>query len=308
MNDLVIIGGGPAAYTAAIYAGRANLSPLVIESKSPGGQPAMTTLVENFPGFPEGVQGPELVKRMREQAKRFGAEFITEDVSSVDFKTNHLKIIIDKEKEPERARAVIIATGARPRKLGVPGEERLLGRGVCICATCDGPFFKNKEVAVIGGGDVALEEALFLVQFAKKVTIIHRRDCLRASKIMQDRAQTNEKIAFKWNTLIEEVIGEKKVQGLKLRDLKTNELQSFACDGVFLALGREPSTEFLKNQLALDEKGYIKVEEGGAQTSIEGVFAAGDCVDQKYRQTITAAGMGCMAALEAERYLPSCCN
>jgi len=312
-RHVVILGSGPAGLTAAIYAARADLHPLVIEgepsstSDQPGGQLMLTTEVENFPGFTEGVMGPELMASMRSQAQRFDAEILTEKASRVDLTSSPIGIWIGDPEAPEpavRARALIIATGARSLMLGLEGEARLLGYGVSTCATCDGFFFRGKRIAVIGGGDSALEEALFLTKFGDSVTIIHRRKELRASKIMQDRAFANEKISFLWDTLVTEVVGEDRVSGLRLRNAITGEESEVAVDGVFVAIGHVPSTELFAGQLDMDAAGYLVTHEG-TRTGVPGVFACGDVQDHEYRQAVTAAGSGCMAAIDAERYLTS---
>lgn len=302
MRNVVIIGSGPAGYTAAIYTARALLEPLVIAGYQAGGQLMLTTEVENFPGFPEGIQGPELMERMRQQAERFGAEILLKDATAVDFSTWPYRVQVGSTWV--EAKTVIIATGARARMLGVPGEREWLGRGVSTCATCDGAFFRDQIVGVVGGGDSAIEEALFLTRFASRVYVIHRRDKLRASKIMQDRAFRNPKIAFLWNTVVEAVHGEpsKGVTGVTLRDTQTGERREFPLDGLFVAIGHIPNTDLFRGQVELDERGYIVVD-NRLRTNRPGVFAAGDVVDHIYRQAITAAGMGCMAAIEAERYL-----
>lgn len=302
MRNVVIIGSGPAGYTAAIYTARALLEPLVIAGYQAGGQLMLTTEVENFPGFPEGIQGPELMERMRQQAERFGAEILLKDATAVDFSTWPYRVQVGSTWV--EAKTVIIATGARARMLGVPGEREWLGRGVSTCATCDGAFFRDQVVGVVGGGDSAIEEALFLTRFASRVYVIHRRDKLRASKIMQDRAFRNPKIAFLWNTVVEAVHGEppKGVTGVTLRDTRTDERREFPLDGLFVAIGHIPNTDLFRGQVELDERGYIVVD-NRLRTNRPGVFAAGDVVDYVYRQAITAAGMGCMAAIEAERYL-----
>lgn len=302
MHQIVIIGSGPAGLTAAIYTARANLSPLVIEGWQGGGQLTTTTEVENYPGFAKPIMGPELMKEMRTQAGRFGTQFLTGDVSAVDLKRRPFLLRVDGGGATMEARAVIIATGASALHLGVPGEERLTGHGVSTCATCDGFFFKGQELAVIGGGDSALEEALFLTKFAAKVTVIHRRDTLRASKIMQDRARQNRKIEFVWNTAVGEVLGTDLVTGLRLRHVATGAVRDFACGGVFVAIGHRPNTDLFTGQLAMDAKGYLLTTSGTA-TNIPGVFAAGDVQDTRYRQAVTAAGAGCMAAIDAERWL-----
>lgn len=302
MRNVVIIGGGPAGYTAAIYTARALLSPLVVAGYQHGGQLMLTTDVENFPGFPEGIQGPELMERMRKQAERFGAEMVFKDATEVDFKEQPYKIKIGDEWI--ETKTVIIATGARARMLDIPGEKEYLGKGVSTCATCDGAFYRDLKVAVVGGGDSAMEEAIFLTRFATEVTIIHRRDQLRASKILQERAMRNEKIKFLWNTIVTEVLGDpqKGVTGIRLKNVKTGETSEMELDGLFIAIGHIPNTDLFKGQIELDAQGYI-VTDGRTRTSRPGIFAAGDVVDHIYRQAITAAGMGCMAAIEAERYL-----
>jgi thioredoxin reductase (NADPH) len=302
MRNVVIIGSGPAGYTAAIYTARALLEPLVVAGYQAGGQLMLTTEVENFPGFPEGIQGPELMERMRQQAERFGAEVVWKDATAVDFSTWPYRVQVGSTWV--EAKTVIIATGARPRMLEVPGEREWLGRGVSTCATCDGAFFREQVVGVVGGGDSAIEEALFLTRFASRVYVIHRRDKLRASKIMQDRAFRNPKIAFLWNTVVEAIHGEpsKGVTGVTLRDTQTGERREFPLDGLFVAIGHVPNTDLFRGQVELDERGYIVVDRR-LRTNKPGVFAAGDVVDFIYRQAITAAGMGCMAAIEVERYL-----
>ncbi len=301
VRHIVILGGGPAGLTAAIYAARANLAPLVIEGAEAGGQLMLTTLVENYPGFEEGVMGPALMQTMRRQAERVGAEFISEDVLSVNFQGHPHKIVTTSGQTVE-ARAVIVATGASARMLGLPGEQRLMGRGVSTCATCDGFFFRNRDVVVAGGGDSALEEALYLGNLAKSVTVIHRRDALRASKIMQQRAFAHPKIVFIWNTVIEDILGDGVVSAVRLKNLKTLEVSERPVDGVFVAIGHTPNTAVFKNQLELDQQGYVKLRERSF-TNVAGVFAAGDVHDHTYRQAITAAGYGCMAAIDAERWL-----
>jgi thioredoxin reductase (NADPH) len=303
MRNLVIIGSGPAGLTAAIYAARANLSPLLIEGWQSGGQLTTTTEVENYPGFAKGIMGPELMKEMRAQAERFGTEFLTGDVSAVSFKNHPLTLTIDDERTVQ-AKTVIIATGASAIPIGLPNEKRLTGHGVSTCATCDGFFFRGKELIVVGGGDSAMEEATFLTKFATKVSIVHRRDKLRASKIMQDRAMKNEKIAFVWNSVVEDVLGQDVVTGVRLRNVVTGKISELACAGVFVAIGHRPNTALFAGQIDMDEKGYIRPHAGTA-TSIPGVFAAGDVQDSSYRQAVTAAGSGCMAAIDAERFLES---
>jgi thioredoxin reductase (NADPH) len=302
VRNLIIIGSGPAGYTAAVYAARANLRPLIIEGVQSGGALMTTTEVENFPGFPDGVMGPELMDSMRKQAERFGAEFLTDDVSRVSL-TEEIKSAWVGETE-YRAKAVILATGSAWRPLGVPGEQELLGHGVSSCATCDGFFFRNQPIAVVGGGDSAMEEATFLTRFAESVTIIHRRDQFRASKIMAERALGNPKIRVRWNAVVDEVLGtDGKVSGVRVRDVHTGEQSTLGVTGLFVAIGHDPRSELFRGQVELDESGYVVVDAPSTRTNLTGVFAAGDLVDHTYRQAVTAAGTGCAAALDAERYI-----
>jgi thioredoxin reductase (NADPH) len=312
-RDVVILGSGPAGLTAAIYAARGELRPLVLEgepsstSDQPGGQLMLTTEVENFPGFTDGVLGPELMASMRAQAGRFGAEILTERASKVDLSASPIALWIGDPQAPEptlTTKALIVATGARSLMLGVPNEARLLGYGVSTCATCDGFFFRGKQIIVVGGGDSALEEALFLTKFGEKVTVVHRRKELRASKIMQDRAFTNDKISFRWDSVVVGINGDERVSGVRVRDVNTGEESDIAADGVFEAIGHAPTTELFSGQLEIDEAGYLVTHEG-TKTNVLGVFACGDVQDHAYRQAVTAAGSGCMAAIDAERYLSS---
>jgi thioredoxin reductase (NADPH) len=302
IRNVVIIGSGCSGHTAALYSARANLKPLVIEGHEPGGQLSITTLVENFPGFPEGIQGPELIENMRKQAQRFGAEYQLGHVTSADLSTRPFVLHVGKHQV--HTKALIISSGASARWLGLPHEQQLIGHGVSSCATCDGFFFSGKEIVVVGGGDTAMEEANFLTRFATKVTIIHRRDTFRASKIMLDRARKHEKIAFLTNTVVEDVydVGQKEVTGLKLRNVKTNETYDFPTNALFLGIGHEPNARMFEGQLDMDQDGYLKTSDY-VFTRVRGVFASGDVVDRRYRQAITAAGTGCMAAIEAERFL-----
>ncbi len=300
-RKVVIVGSGAAAYTAAIYSARADLQPLLFGGVSMGGQLMITSDVENFPGFPEPVMGPELMDRMRKQCERLNVKIIPEYVAKADFSKRPFELETT-EGTRARAGAVIVATGANAKWLGLPSEKRLMGHGVSACATCDGFFFKGKEVVVVGGGDTALEEGTFLTKFASKVTIIHRRNELRASKIMQDRALRNPKVGFIWDSVVTEVLGDGHVDGVKLRNVKNNVESQISCQGLFVAIGHAPTTDFLGGQLKLDANGYIAAD-GRTRTSVQGVFAAGDVMDSRYRQAITAAGAGCMAALEAERFL-----
>jgi thioredoxin reductase (NADPH) len=299
--DVLIIGSGPAGWTAAIYAARANLKTTVIAGISRGGQLMITSEVENFPGFPEPVLGPELMERMEKQVARLGVTVIPENASEARLGSRPFHVETTEGKKFS-AKALIIATGAQARWLGIESEKLLMGKGVTACATCDGFFFKNKEVAVVGGGDTAMEEALFLTKFASKVTVVHRRDSLRASKIMQERALHHPKIAFAWDSEVAEILGNGHVQGVRLRNVKTKAQTELKVDGVFMAIGHEPTTKLFKGQLKMDENGYIETD-GRTRTSVEGVFAAGDVMDTRYRQAVTAAGTGCMAAIEAERWL-----
>lgn len=301
MHNVVIIGSGPAGLTAAIYAARANLVPLLIEGWMAGGQLTTTTEVENYPGFAKGIMGPELMKEMRSQAERFGTVFKIGDATSVDLRTRPFQIIVDGEEALE-TKTLIIATGASPITLGLSNEKRLWGHGVSSCATCDGFFFKGKELVVVGGGDSAMEEATFLTKFATKVSVVHRRDKLRASKIMQDRAMKNEKIAFVWNSVVEDILGQDVVAGVRIRNVVTGKAWDLPCSGFFLAIGHHPNTALFNGQLKMDGAGYIVTNHGTA-TDVPGVFAAGDVQDPHYRQAITAAGTGCMAAIDAERFL-----
>jgi thioredoxin reductase (NADPH) len=299
-RDVVILGSGPAGLTAALYAARANLRPLVLKGIDAGGQLMLTTEVENYPGFPDAVLGPELMERMEKQAGRFEAELLHQEASRVDLSSRPFGVWSGDEEW--RARTLIIATGATARMLGLESERRLLGHGVSTCATCDGFFFRGQELLVVGGGDSAVEEALFLTRFATKVTLVHRRDALRASKIMQDRAFDHPKIDFLWDSVIEEVVGDGQVAGARVRNVKTDEMSDVAAGGVFVAIGHTPNTSLFEGQLELSN-GYIVVQEPSTNTSVEGVFAAGDVVDFVYRQAVTAAGMGCKAAIDAERFL-----
>jgi thioredoxin reductase (NADPH) len=300
-HEVVIVGSGPAGLTAAVYAGRANLAPVVIEGIGAGGQLMLTTDVENYPGFPDGILGPELMIKFREQAERFGAEFVTADVDRVDLSSAPFGVWVGEHEY--RARALIVSTGATARMLGLPNEQRLLGHGVSTCATCDGFFFREKPIAVVGGGDSALEEALFLTKFATKVTVVHRRDALRASKIMQDRAFANPKIEFAWNSVVLDVLGNGSVESLRMRDAVTGAQSDLDVQGLFVAIGHDPNTELFRGQLDLDDDGYIITASDSTRSSVEGVFACGDVQDHVYKQAITAAGSGCMAAIEAERWL-----
>ncbi|GHG59313.1 thioredoxin-disulfide reductase [Streptomyces griseocarneus] len=305
VRNVIIIGSGPAGYTAALYTARASLKPLVFEGAvTAGGALMNTTEVENFPGFREGIMGPDLMDNMRAQAERFGAELIPDDVVAVDL-SDEIKTVTDSAGTVHRAKAVIVTTGSQHRKLGLPREDELSGRGVSWCATCDGFFFKDQDIAVIGGGDTAMEEATFLSRFAKSVTVVHRRDALRASKAMQERAFADPKISFVWDSEVAALHGDTKLSGLTLRNVKTGETSELPVTGLFIAIGHDPRTELFKGQLDLDDEGYLKVDAPSTRTNLSGVFAAGDVVDHTYRQAITAAGTGCSAALDAERFLAS---
>ena len=301
VEKVIIIGSGPAGYTAAIYSSRALLKPLMFEGEQPGGQLMITSDVENYPGFEHGVTGPNLMEVMRKQAERFGTRFVTANVTKVDFKSRPFKVWVGSQMY--ESKAVIVSTGATAKYLGLESEKRLMGKGVSACATCDGAFFKNVRVAVIGGGDTAMEEALFLTRYASKVYVIHRRDTLRASKIMGDRAKAHPKIEFIWNSDVAEVVGEKGVSSLKVRNLVTGAITDLAVEGMFVAIGHKPNTEVFEGQLKLHDNGYIQTVAGSTYTNIEGVFAAGDVQDHVYRQAVTAAGTGCMAAIDTERWL-----
>ncbi len=306
LRDILILGSGPAGHTAALYTARANLRPLVLEgepsstSDQPGGQLMLTTDVENYPGFVDGVQGPELMAIFKEQATRFGAEYLTVKATDVDLSTR--PFTVRAQDQEYSGRAVIVATGARSLMLGLESERRLLGYGLSTCATCDGFFHRGEQIAVVGGGDSAVEEALFLTRFADKVTVVHRRDALRASKIMQERAFKNDKIEFRWDSVVEEVLGDTKVSGVRLRHVKSEKISDLPVTGLFVAIGHAPNTDLFRGQLDLDDAGYIRTTDG-TRTNIEGVFACGDVQDHIYRQAITAAGSGCMAAIDAERWL-----
>ena len=302
-RKVIIIGSGPAGYTAAIYAARANLAPLMLTGVQAGGQLTLTTLVENYPGFVEGIQGPELMETMKAQAARFGTEMLAEDATAVDFARRPL--VVRAGAQAFEAHTVIIATGASAKLVGLPAESKLMGRGVSTCATCDGFFFKDQNIMVVGGGDSAMEEALYLARLGRKVEVVHRRDALRASKIMQERAFKNSKIEFVWNSALDDVFdpAQGKVTGVRLRNLKTGATAEHPVDGLFIAIGHQPNTQIFRGQVELLPNEYVKVTPGTTQTSVPGVFAAGDVQDHTYRQAVTAAGTGCMAALEAERYL-----
>lgn len=300
-REVVIVGSGPSGLTAAVYAARADLRPVVIEGLGAGGQLMLTTDVENYPGFPEGIMGPDLMLRFREQAERFGTEFVTADADRVDLSARPFTVGVGSQEHT--ARSLIISTGASAQMLGLPNEARLLGHGVSTCATCDGFFFREQHIGVVGGGDTAIEEALFLTKFASKVTVIHRREELRASKIMQDRAFANPKIDFRWNSVVADVFGDAKLEGASLRHTVTDATDELPLTGLFVAIGHTPNTDLFKGQLEMDGNGYIVTRSGSTRTSLEGVFAAGDVADHVYRQAITAAGTGCMAAIEVERWL-----
>ena len=303
VRDVIIIGSGPAGYTAAVYAARARLAPLVFEgSVTAGGALMNTTEVENFPGFRDGIMGPDLMDNMRAQAERFGAELVRDDVEAVEL-DGEVKVVVDSAGTRHRARSVILAMGSAYRELGLPDEKRLSGHGVSWCATCDGFFFRDQDIAVVGGGDSALEEAMFLAKFARTVTVIHRRDALRASKIMADRALAHEKIRFAWNSTVDTLHGDRKLTGITLRDTVTGELRELAVTGLFIAIGHDPRSALVAGQVGLDEGGYVVCEGRSTRTNLPGVFACGDLVDHTYRQAITAAGSGCSAALDAERFL-----
>ncbi len=301
MENVIIIGSGPAGLTSAIYTARANLNPLVFEGYQYGGQLMNTTDIENFPGFEEGINGADLMNEMREQAKRFRANLVQKDVEALDVSQRPFKVTV--EGEVHETKTLIFATGANARMLGLENETRLLGHGVSTCATCDGFFFTGKEIVMVGGGDSAMEEAIFLTRFASKVTVIHRRDELRASKIMRDRALKNEKIEFVWNSIVVDVLGDEKVEGVRVKNVKTDGLTDLPCEGFFLAIGHSPNTKLIEGQVDLDGQGYVITQAKSTATSVPGLFAAGDVQDTKYRQAITAAGTGCMAALEVEKFL-----
>ena len=301
VREVIIIGGGPAAYTAALYSARANLNPLVIEGFAWGGQLMITSDVENYPGYPDGVLGPEMMQDLRRQAERFGTEFITDDVTKVDFSERPFRVWVGDEEH--RGGTVIIATGANARQLGLESERRLQGRGVSYCAVCDAAFFKDREIVVVGGGDSAMEEATFLAKFGTKVSIVHRRDTFRASPIMVDRARASDKIDFVLDSVVEEVLGDEAVTGVSVRNLKTEERTEIPADGFFVAIGHDPNTALFRGQIEMDEAGYVQTNGKSTETSVAGVFAAGDVQDHVYRQAVTAAGSGCMAALDAERFL-----
>jgi thioredoxin reductase (NADPH) len=301
VRDVIVIGGGPAGYTAALYSARANLNPLVIEGFNWGGQLMITSDVENYPGYPDGVMGPEMMQEFRRQAERFGAEFVTDDVTSVDFSERPFRVWVGDDEYS--AQTVVVSTGASARQLGLESEQRLQGRGVSYCATCDAAFFPGKHVVVVGGGDSAMEEATFLTRFAAKVTIVHRREDFRASQIMLDRARANDKIDWITNTVVDQVLGDDRVTGVRLRDVTTDETWELEADGIFAAIGHDPNTALFLDQLDHDDAGYLVTRPGSTETNVPGVFAVGDVQDHVYRQAVTAAGSGCMGALDAERYL-----
>ena len=301
VRNVIVIGSGPAGYTAALYAARADLEPLVVKGLEAGGQLMLTTDVENYPGFADGIMGPELMDQMEKQAQRFGAEILAIHVTEVDLSSR--PFLVKAGDQAWRAKTVIIATGATARWLGIPGEEKLRGRGVSACATCDGFFFRDRELLVVGGGDTAMEEAMFLTKFASKVTIVHRRDAFRASKVMQDRVFANDKMEVVWNTVLDEIVGDDAVTGAVARDVVTGATRTIAADGVFMAIGHDPTTALFRDQLPVDEDGYLIVHEPSTATEVPGVFAAGDVTDHTYRQAVTAAGQGCKAAIDAERFL-----
>ncbi|HEX3298862.1 MAG TPA: thioredoxin-disulfide reductase [Actinomycetota bacterium] len=301
VRNVIVIGSGPAGFTAALYAARADLEPLVLKGLEAGGQLMLTTEVENYPGFADGIMGPELMDQMEKQAQRFGAEILAVHVTEVDLSTR--PFLVKAGDQTWRAKTLIISTGATARWLDIPGEEKLRGRGVSACATCDGFFFRDRELLVVGGGDTAMEEATFLTKFASKVTIVHRRDAFRASKVMQDRVFANEKIEVMWNTVLDEIVGEDAVTGAVTRDVVTGGTRTIAADGVFMAIGHDPTTSLFRDQLPVDENGYLVVHEPSTTTDVPGVFAAGDVTDHTYRQAVTAAGQGCKAAIDAERFL-----
>ena len=301
VRNVIVIGSGPAGFTAALYAARADLEPLVLKGLEAGGQLMLTTEVENYPGFADGIMGPELMDQMEKQAQRFGAEILAVHATEVDLSTR--PFLVKAGDQTWRAKTLIISTGATARWLDIPGEEKLRGRGVSACATCDGFFFRDRELLVVGGGDTAMEEATFLTKFASKVTIVHRRDAFRASKVMQDRVFANEKIEVMWNTVLDEIVGEDAVTGAVTRDVVTGGTRTIAADGVFMAIGHDPTTSLFRDQLPVDENGYLVVHEPSTTTDVPGVFAAGDVTDHTYRQAVTAAGQGCKAAIDAERFL-----
>ena len=301
VREIIVIGGGPAAFTAALYSSRANLNPLVIEGFAWGGQLMITSDVENYPGYPDGVLGPEMMQDLRRQAERFSTEFLTDDVTKVDFSERPFRVWVGEDEY--RAEAVVVATGANARQLGLDSEKKLQGRGVSYCAVCDAAFFKEREIVVVGGGDSAMEEATFLAKFASKVTVVHRRDNFRASPIMVDRARSNERIEFLLDSVVEEVLGDDTVTGVLVRNVKTDETVEIPADGFFVAIGHDPNTALFRGQLEMDDGGYIETKGKTTETNVVGVFAAGDVQDHVYRQAVTAAGSGCMAALDAERFL-----